>query len=114
MEKVNRNGERREWKSGRGRKYGSGDLPPNKIVSYVNTLVERGEAKNVHDAFWEVSEVTGYEYDIIKKIYYNTLQRDKYRPLIETDVKEVGEEPINLKLHWKSLLLMVEVANEIS
>jgi hypothetical protein len=89
IQNVIKDGEGREWKSGRGPKYASGRIPPSFIVGGVDTLVEKGKAKNVHAAFPEIAEVAGYESgtgggsDYVKKIYYNALKRDRYRNLIE-------------------------------
>lgn len=88
MENILEDGERR-LKSGRGRKYASGRIPPSFIVGGVDTLVEKGKAKNVHAAFPEIAEVAGYESgtgggsDYVKKIYYKALKRDEYRSLVE-------------------------------
>ena len=84
MESILEDGERREWKSGRGPKYPSGEILPSYIVGSVDTLVEKGEVKNIHAAFPEIANITGYgSADCIKKIYYTALKRDMYRNLIE-------------------------------
>jgi hypothetical protein len=93
IEIVIKNGESREWKSGRGPKYGSGRINPSFIVGGVDTLVEKGKVKNLHAAFPEIAEAAGYQKidethdldgsDYVKKIYYKAIKRDEYRNLIE-------------------------------
>lgn len=97
MEQICEEGERREWQSGRGRKLGSGKVSPSYIIGRVEHLIETGEARNIHEAFYEVSHETGYEMDTVKKIYYTALKRDRYRPLIEWTNEPKNEEKVNLK-----------------
>lgn len=82
IENVIKDGENREHKCGRGRKYGSGEILPSYIVGAIDTLIENG--KNRKKAFKEVAGITGYDCDYVRnRIYYGAPKRDRYRNLIE-------------------------------
>jgi len=93
IQNVIKDGEGREWKSGRGRKYSSGEILPSCIVGAIDTLIENG--KSQEKAIKEVAGITGYNYDYVRnRIYYGAPKRDRYRNLIGWIDPD---EPLNLE-----------------
>lgn len=83
VEKIVKDEEHQSWKSGRGRKPGSGWTHKGRIIGRVHALIEDG--KNKEQAFKQIAEERDCDYYTVKDIYYKSLRKEYRDEIISMD-----------------------------